>query len=254
MEAQIRRKMDRRALLDKALLNVVTYLESCAEVHGVNFRTGDDQKSALEILKWEKTHSPFRLPLDLKNFYLLFNTLDLSWCVENAEKNVYIGAIKVRKINDMRKATIVDAIVECHRWKDLGISVADIKGSTAFVFDTCDNGDIAFIYQNSKNDHGIDNDNSYNYNSNNIELVNSTQHSFDNPSVWLIDGCGRYHYICASFKQYLRLMVTHLGIRGWQAAFTPEGLSPQTNSWMNVFCKERLITDLHFIENCSKGS
>jgi hypothetical protein len=235
---------NRKQMLDKALLNVVSYLESCAEVHAVNFRTGDEQKSNVEIIAWEKSNAPFKLPLDLKNFYLLFNTLDLSWSVENSEKDLDIGEIRVRKISEMRQATIVDAIVECRRWKDIdGISVSDIKGATAFVFDQCDNGDIAFIYQHSSKS---SNDNSSNSSVNNVELVNSSQHSSDNPSVWLIDCCGRYHYICSSFKQYLRLMVTHLGIRGWQAAFTPEGLPPLTQQWMNVFCKERLVTHLYF--------
>ena len=43
----------------------------------------------------------------------------MSWSVENSEKDLGIGKIRVRKISEMQKATIIDAIVECHRWRDI---------------------------------------------------------------------------------------------------------------------------------------
>jgi hypothetical protein len=47
-------------------------------------------------------------------------------------------------------------------------------------------------------------------------------------------------------------MVVHLGIYGWQSAFTPEGASPATQQWMRMFCKERLIVDSHVHELAAK--
>jgi hypothetical protein len=56
----------------------------------------------------------------------------------------------------------------------------------------------------------------------------------------------RWHYISKTFTQYFRLMVIHVGIHGWQLAFTPEGVPPVTQQWMGLFCKERLIVDKYW--------
>ena len=42
----------------------------------------------------------------------------------------------------------------------------------------------------------------------------------------------------------MRIMVVHLGVHGWQLAFTPDGLPPSAKAWMNLFCKERLTVDV----------
>ena len=34
-----------------------------------------------------------------------------------------------------------------------------------------------------------------------------------------------------SFSDFLRLMVVHVGVKGWPLAYTPEGLSPQTQQY-----------------------
>jgi len=39
-------------------------------------------------------------------------------------------------------------------------------------------------------------------------------------------------------------MIMHVGVHGWQLAFTPEGLSPLTQQWMMLFCRERLTMDV----------
>jgi len=36
------------------------------------------------------------------------------------------------------------------------------------------------------------------------------------------------------------LMMMHVGVHGWQLAYTPEGISLITKQWMNLFCRERL--------------
>ncbi|CAN0403148.1 unnamed protein product, partial [Ectocarpus sp. 13 AM-2016] len=41
--------------------------------------------------------------------------------------------------------------------------------------------------------------------------------------------CGdRWHFLADGFTSYFRMMVLHLGVLGWQQAFTPVGLSPTT--------------------------
>lgn len=68
---------------------------------------------------------------------------------------------------------------------------------------------------------------------------------FGSTAIWFIDENHRHwSYICATFSDYMRLMIVHLGIIGWQGAFTPEGLSATTKEWMSAFVKERLAVDL----------
>ena len=218
--------MEKRALFDKTVLNVLSFLESCAECHSLDFRPGDEVQ-AHEVAIWEKRNAPYKLPTDLKNFHSIFNGIQLNWNAEIGDRSINIGEIKVNKLEDIERF-IVNGFFQ-NKWKDVSINCPDFAKAVAYTIDTCDVGTVHLLYQNNdeRNEEGS------NY-----------PNPLENPEVWLVDRCGRYHYICPSFKQYLRLMVTHLGIRGWQLAFTPEGLSPETQQWMNIFCKERLITDL----------
>ena len=54
---------------------------------------------------------------------------------------------------------------------------------------------------------------------------------------------GEWHYVAPSFSCYYRLLLVHLGILGWQNAYTPGGLSPLTVQWMRLYCPERLMYD-----------
>lgn len=38
----------------------------------------------------------------------------------------------------------------------------------------------------------------------------------------------RWHFLADSFTSYFRMMLVHLGVLGWQQAFSPVGLSPST--------------------------
>ena len=64
------------------------------------------------------------------------------------------------------------------------------------------------------------------------------------PQVWLQDlGC-RWHFLAENFSAYFRLMVVHLGIQGWQYAYTDVGLDEVTQQWMRLYCPQRLAMDL----------
>lgn len=38
----------------------------------------------------------------------------------------------------------------------------------------------------------------------------------------------RWYFLASNFTKYFRMMVVHLGILGWQQAFSPTGVSPAT--------------------------
>ena len=62
-------------------------------------------------------------------------------------------------------------------------------------------------------------------------------------SVWVQDLACKWHYVSPSFTHYFRLMVVHLGIIGWQYAYTDIGLDNVTRQWMRLYCPERLAAD-----------
>ena len=100
-------------------------------------------------------------------------------------------------------------------------------------------GDVVLLYKDCVDDRTANYETA-------IDDLNGIGHYYsDKPTVWFIDLSARWHYVCGSFTHYLRLAVTHLGIYGWQLVFTPEGLQLDAEQWMNLFCKERLMIDLH---------
>jgi tubulin polyglutamylase complex subunit 2 len=46
------------------------------------------------------------------------------------------------------------------------------------------------------------------------------------PQIWFQDLSCKWYYIANTFTDYFRLMIMHLGIPGWQYAFTNAGLDP----------------------------
>ncbi|CAN0515808.1 unnamed protein product [Ectocarpus sp. 12 AP-2014] len=71
----------------------------------------------------------------------------------------------------------------------------------------------------------------------------SARQELSNPEVWLQDLSCRWHFLADGFTSYFRMMVLHLGVLGWQQAFTPVGLSPTTEQCMRLFCPDRLLFD-----------
>ncbi|CAN0091622.1 unnamed protein product [Ectocarpus sp. 4 AP-2014] len=71
----------------------------------------------------------------------------------------------------------------------------------------------------------------------------SAAQELSNPEVWLQDLSCRWHFLADGFTSYFRMMVLHLGVLGWQQAFTPVGLSPTTEQCMRWFCPDRLLFD-----------
>ena len=62
--------------------------------------------------------------------------------------------------------------------------------------------------------------------------------------VWFCDQERTWHFLADSFTAYYRLLIVHLGILGWQYAYTPQGLDPLTTQWMRLYCPQRLMLDL----------
>jgi tubulin polyglutamylase complex subunit 2 len=55
------------------------------------------------------------------------------------------------------------------------------------------------------------------------------------PSVWFSDRSGMWYWVASSFTEYVKMMTIHLGLPGWQYAFTDIGLSPISQQWFSVY-------------------
>ena len=69
------------------------------------------------------------------------------------------------------------------------------------------------------------------------------------PQVWFQDLSCQWFFIANCFTDYFRLMIMHLGIPGWQYAFTKVGLEPQTLQWFRFLIPERLAIDIENRKN-----
>lgn len=47
--------------------------------------------------------------------------------------------------------------------------------------------------------------------------------------IWYLDRSLQWHYLTNSFKNYYRLLISHLGLPQWQMLFTEDGLPPCLN-------------------------
>eukprot|EP01031_Cornospumella_fuschlensis_P036532 gene36532-44318_t len=217
-------------------LGVISYLETFPEIRAVAFQ-GNDPAQGSEIITWERKNSPFKLPADVKAFYSMFNGFNLSWSVEIGEKTETIGEMRINKLDNVVK-NATEFFVQEYLPED--VPPPNPKLCTMFVIDSsCSLGEVVLLYRNS---------NSGATSSLQLSPGSSGNASSapEEPEVWLLDHSAQLTFLCKSFTNYMRLMVTHLGIHGWQSVFFDVGWCLSTQHWMQMFCKERLIVDRHY--------
>eukprot|EP01038_Epipyxis_sp_PR26KG_P013865 gene13865-18594_t len=233
--------MEKRFQFDKIALNCLSYIESFDECELVDFQLLDGLTNH-EILLHERKNQPIKLPKDLKKFYSLFNGVKIVWSVKIQDQRIIIGEMHMNRLDEFKRVAVDGTI-------DVGLKIADIPfqlpDSTCYCvsLDSCEVGEIVIVIRNDEKTKSSSN--LFNNSNNDNNEQNAKDYEGE---VWLIDLSYRWHFICPTFTQYFRLLVAHLGIIGWQLAFTPEGLSPVSKQWMNFFCKERLCIDLHWHE------
>jgi hypothetical protein len=96
-----------------------------------------------------------------------------------------------------------------NEWSGIHSPLPDPNKAVAFILDSrSEVGDIALLYSSS---------------STSAISSSETSGSSSEPEIWFLDLNGRWHFLCPTFTHLMRIMVVHLGILGWQMAFTPEG-------------------------------
>lgn len=236
------------AKLDRMFLCCLTRLESVEECCGIeHFLEEDGECSLVDLATWEKKNAPYVLPADLKAFYAQFNGLRLSYRAEIGGKQVKVGEMCLNKLEAITRVALEGTFPKMGWPKSVGAAenkscrqsdpfVLDLKSSAAFSIDSSlEIGDVVLLYR-CLDDSSAGRSKSAAFN------------PYSDPEVWFQDISARWHFVSASFTNFLRLMVSHLGVYGWQLAYSSEGLPPETIHWMGLFCKERICID----ENASK--
>ena len=64
--------------------------------------------------------------------------------------------------------------------------------------------------------------------------------SWKRAQVWFQDGSCALSLLANSFSEYVRLLMLHLGLPGWQYAYTEAGLDPTCRQWLRLMAPDRL--------------
>lgn len=194
---------------DQMSLHLLSNLELYEEVSSIEV-SSSSTKAWAEIIAWEKKHFPYKLPGDLKDFYSAFNGLDVKWKVDVAGKLSTIGNIKFLPISEIQR-------IASEGIYQLGSRLSlDFKTSAIFVFEILSmpfDGKIALVYRQPEDSSASPEDRIAVHDGLQVQAL-SRYH--DSPEIWLQDSCKSWHFICDSFLQYFRLVVTHMAIVGWQ--------------------------------------
>jgi hypothetical protein len=225
-------QVQQKLVFDKIALGVITYLESLDECHEIKFSSNREVQSH-EFALWDKKYPPFKLPNDLKKFYSIFNGFLLQWNIEldSNETIIPIGEMRINSLEEIKILYLDFMFPQLNLPSDVVVAPT-LQNCTVFTLDSYSSlGYVLLVYR---------------YHASMGNICDSNPSLLDSPEIWLLTTTGQMIYICSSFTQYLRLMVTHLGIYHWQLAFSDDGLSQVSEQWMHLFCKERLIIDKHY--------
>lgn len=66
----------------------------------------------------------------------------------------------------------------------------------------------------------------------------------DRSAIYFQSASTRWYYVASTFEDYHRLLLMHVGVRGWLYAFTDVGLTAATRQWMSFLAPQRLAIDL----------
>lgn len=240
--------------------SAVAYLRARPGVRRVRFDEADGCSSDA-LAAWHAAHAPRRLPDDLQAFLGVANGVRLTWDFAWGDEEEGLGApppgasggaagVAARGVAVPVGCARVNALeamvpVQLDAWPEddpggwmegapPGPPAAAVGGEVAaFCLDGgCTCGRVALVYGAQ------------------IPKASASKHkgkgksaasaSAVEPSVWFVDlGC-QWNFIAASFGDYFRLMISHLGLPHWQYAFTEWGLDPVAQQWLRYLAPERL--------------
>jgi len=190
-----------------------------------------DPASQVQMDEWNRKHRPCSLPEDLAAFYNVTDGLSLTWKAQSLESNITVGVLGIRALKDLCTQEVpfpgstesTESSISAINGSELAKEIQEHRlpsKATALILDHNPKvGEVALIYDASDESGATVN------------------------GVWFKDLKEQWHYMAENFSCYYRLMIVHLGILGWQYAYTPAGLDPRSIQWMRLYIPERLMFD-----------
>eukprot|EP00941_MAST-03F_sp_MAST-3F-sp1_P003319 g3319.t1 len=185
-------------------LNLIDYLNNIG-IEPVCTCNSPVSKDRIE--QWEAKNYPYQLPASLKDFLSVTDGFTLNYDRELHGEDISLGRIHINSLDD-----IVPLLVEREDISDASLC----KDLVAFLLDDDPNaGHVALFFVEGHQE----------------------------PQVWFQDfGCTWYP-IAFDFTSFFRVLLTHVGVPGWQYAFTEIGLDPIAKQWLSVLAPVRLLID-----------
>lgn len=207
-----------KKLAEALLEGTIPYLESCPGVKDIKVLVKPPCPPSF-IAIWERDNKR-TLPDDIESFLVVTDGLIVEWTVEFDGESLELGSICLNSVKDIVLVTDPFTYESCER--DRNLNPSDIPmdcespPGAAYLIDECSPyGKVCLCFVNSPKSN------------NKIE-------------IWFFDNVTRkWSFIASSFSSYFRLLLTHLGIRGWQLAYTSRGWPAATNDWMCFYAPDR---------------
>ena len=217
-----------RQTFDNISLNVISFLEKHRGVTDVKFFERPPITEN-QIIDWENKYFPCKLPNDYKSFLYISDGFLLKWHMKYNREVLPLG----------------------------NMSLSPLQLLKPIEFDNNNKDKIAFVLNNDNNNNNNNNNNDSSSSSSTIDgkvvivfdISNKTNISSLSSSIWFQDLSCEWNFICTSFSDYFRLMIMHLGLKGWQYSFTKIGLNPITMQWLRFLVPNRLDIDLRHNAN-----
>jgi tubulin polyglutamylase complex subunit 2 len=226
--------MDREFLNDIGL-NIMTFLES--QPVTVDW-TRDAPVAAQQLKQWENDNYPYLLPEALKRFFLVSNGLRLDYTVLHQGKDLPLGRIRINSLHEIKPTLVESEDISVPARRRLASDVGPGTDSDLASQAPGEDGGPTTAVPNDLVAFVLDHDPEVG-----ITALFYCQGHRD-PQIWFQDlGC-EWNFIATCFEDYFRVMAMHLGVPGWQLAFTPAGLPSFTVQWLAKLAPVRLRKDM----------
>ncbi|XP_071097084.1 tubulin polyglutamylase complex subunit 2-like isoform X1 [Haliotis cracherodii] len=247
--------------LEQMNIGIEKYLEKKTGVCKV---TLDERNPADRhaVLSWEQRNCCL-LPEDLKSFYLTSNGFHFTWSVKLDNQTVPVGKMHINRVEQLLRLDISSdklthiqpSLADLDTDSDNDDPISGIEKPTftgrnrIYELDFCDGySKVCLVYKEAKAALlGSDDSSPDEFE---FSIPDFARVSEPTVEIWFLDRALRWHFLAASFLEYYRLMLMHLGLPQWQYAFTDIGLSAQARQWFNMYAPIRLevdgeITEMH---------
>eukprot|EP01006_Ploeotia_vitrea_P022620 TRINITY_DN55015_c0_g1_i1.p1 TRINITY_DN55015_c0_g1~~TRINITY_DN55015_c0_g1_i1.p1 ORF type:complete len:279 (-),score=32.32 TRINITY_DN55015_c0_g1_i1:69-905(-) len=188
--------------------SVVNFLQHHHGVDSVQYKERGGC-SIQALTRWEASHNQ-KLPDDAKSFFMTSDGFSLKWSIRLGTESVPLGHMNINPLVNVTRLEPDSESSEEEAKRCRNTYVLDASPSTA--------GKVVLHYKQPTT-----------------------------PEICFISLDNTWHFVSASFENFMRLLLMHLGLPAWLCIFTPSGLPPVTAQWFRFLIPERFA-----IENSAK--